>query len=208
MKRMVLIALLRGISADQSEATDVYTVAALRDLLFAPLVGGDTDEMDLIAIDIQRERDVGLGTLNQTRRALGLSAYSSFSQVTPDPILQNDLQMVYGSVGNLDLFIGGLAERHVAGADVGPTFQAIIARQFQALRDGDRFFWLNQGFDRQTSSLISNTTLATLIRRNTDTTTLQAKVFLAPVVSTHSKPSAPTQQVDTHGRRGVPFLIP
>ena len=85
----------------------MYSVAALRDLLFAPLVGGDTDEMDLIAIDIQRERDVGLGTLNQTRRALGLSAYSSFSQVTPDPILQNDLQMVYGSVGNLDLFIGG-----------------------------------------------------------------------------------------------------
>jgi peroxidase len=200
--------LLRGISADNAEATDVYTVATLRDLLFAPLVGGDIDEMDLIAIDIQRERDVGLGTLNQTRRALGLSAYSSFAQVTPDPILQNDLQMIYGTVGNLDLFIGGLAERHVAGADVGPTFQAIIARQFQALRDGDRFFWLNQGFDRQTSSLISNTTLATLIRRNTDTTALQAKVFLAPVVSTHGKPSAPTQQVDTHGRRGVPFLIP
>ena len=200
--------LLRGISADNSQATDVYTVAALRDLLFAPLVGGDIDEMDLIAIDIQRERDVGLGTLNETRQALGLSAYSSFAQVTSDPILQGDLQMVYGAVGNLDLFIGGLAEDHVSEADVGPTFQAIIARQFAALRDGDRFFWLNQGFDRQTSSLISNTTLATLIRRNTDTTALQAKVFLAPVVSTHSKTSAPTQQVDTHGRRGVPFLIP
>jgi peroxidase len=180
---------------------------ALRDLLFAPLVGGDTDEMDLIAIDIQRERDVGLGTLNETRRALGLFAYSSFAQVTPDPILQNDLQMIYGTVGHLDLFIGGLAERPVAGANVGPTFQAIIARQFQALRDGDRFFWLNQGFDRQTSSLISNTTLATLIRRNTDTTALQAKVFPAPVIATHGKPSAPTQQVDTHGHRGVPFLI-
>jgi peroxidase len=151
---------------------------------------------------------VGLGTLNETRQALGLSAYSSFAQVTSDPILQGDLQMVYGAVGNLDLFIGGLAEDHVSGADVGPTFQAIIARQFAALRDGDCFFWLNQGFDRQTSSLISNTTLATLIRRNSDTTALQAKVFLAPVVSTHSKPSAPAQPVDTHGRRGVPFLIP
>jgi len=176
--------LLRGISADNAEATDVYTVAALRDLLFAPLVGGDVDKMDLIAIDIQRERDVGLGTLNETRQALGLFQYSSFAQVTRDPILQGDLQIVYGTVDNLDLFIGGLAEDHVSGADVGPTFQTIIARQFAALRDGDRFFWLNQGFDRQTSSLISNVTLATLILRNTDTTTLQAKVFLPPAFST------------------------
>jgi len=176
--------LLRGISADNAEATDVYTVAALRDLLFAPLVGGDVDKMDLIAIDIQRERDVGLGTLNETRQALGLFQYSSFAQVTRDPILQGDLQIVYGTVDNLDLFIGGLAEDHVSGADVGPTFQTIIARQFAALRDGDRFFWLNQGFDRRTSSLISNSTLATLILRNTDTTALQAKVFLPPAFST------------------------
>jgi peroxidase len=183
--------LLRGISADNAEATDVYTVAALRDLLFAPLVGGDVDKMDLIAIDIQRERDVGLGTLNETRQALGLFQYSSFAQVTRDPILQGDLQIVYGTVDNLDLFIGGLAEDHVSGADVGPTFQKIIARQFAALRDGDRFFWLNQGFDRRTSSLISNVTLATLILRNTDTTALQAKVFLPPALSTHSKPSVP-----------------
>jgi len=106
------------------------------------------------------------------------------------------------------LFIGGLAEDHVLGTDVGPTFRAIIAKQFAALRDGDRFFWLNQGFDRQTSSLISNATLATLILRNTDTTALQAKVFLPPAVSTHSKPPAPQLQVDTHGRRGVPFVNP
>jgi len=76
--------LLRGISADNAEATDVYTVATLRNLLFAPLVGGDVDQMDLIAIDIQRERDVGLGTLNETRQALGLFPYSSFAQVTKD----------------------------------------------------------------------------------------------------------------------------
>jgi peroxidase len=36
--------LLRGISADSSQATDVYSVAALRNLLFAGLVGGDIDE--------------------------------------------------------------------------------------------------------------------------------------------------------------------
>ena len=128
--------LLRGVSADDSQATDVYTTSVLRNLLFAGLVGGEVDQIDLIAIDIQRERDVGLGTLNQTRQALGLNPYSSFAQVTADPVLQRNLRNVYGTVSNLDLFMGGLAENHARGACVGPTFQAIIANQFQALEGG------------------------------------------------------------------------
>ncbi len=112
--------LLRGVSADSSQATDVYALAALRNLLFAPLVGGDVDQVDLIAIDVQRERDVGLGTLNQTRKALGMSPYTSFSQVTGDALLQKALNSVYGSVDNLDLFMGGLAEDHVQGAQGRP----------------------------------------------------------------------------------------
>ena len=176
-------ALLRGVSADYSQATDVYCVDALRDMLFAGLVGGDIDEMDLIAIDIQRQRDVGLGTLNQTRRALGFKPYTSFAQITSDPVLQKNLASVYGTVDQVDLFVGGLAENHAPDALVGPTFQAIIADQFQALRAGDRFFWLNEKFDPQTAAMISKTTLATIILRNTDTTAVQPEVFIvAPPV--------------------------
>jgi peroxidase len=54
-------------------------------------LGGEIDEMDLIAIDIQREKDVGLGTLNQTRQAIGLEKYASFAQLTSDPVLQENL---------------------------------------------------------------------------------------------------------------------
>ncbi len=193
-------ALLRGVTADSSQATDVYTVAALRNLLFAPLVGGDVDQMDLIAIDIQRERDVGLGTLNQTRRALGLSSYSSFAQVTRDPVLQANLESVYGTVGNLDLFMGGLAEDHAPGAKVGPTFQAIIARQFQALRSGDRFFWLNEGFDSATTTMISNTRLSDIITRNTDSTNVRRSVFVLPTPSSSPHVAMP-DRIDSHGRR-------
>ena len=192
-------ALLRGVTADFSQATDVYVVAALRDLLFAPLVGGDVDEMDLIAIDIQRERDVGLGTLNQTRRALGMSPFNSFAQVTSDPILQANLQQVYGNVDSLDLFIGGLAEDHASGAKVGPTFQAIIARQFDVLRSGDRFFWKNQGFDNATSTMISNTTLGQIITRNTDSTNVRQKVFvIAPPGRSNHVPMP--WNIEMHGR--------
>lgn len=169
---------LRSIGNDSAQATDVYVVAALRNLLFATLVGGDVDQIDLIAIDIQRERDVGLGTLNQTRRAMGFQPYLSFADLAMDPALQSNLATVYGSIDNVDLFMGGLAETHAPGALVGPTFQAIIARQFYALRTGDRFFWLNEGFDSDTANMIRHTTLADLIRRNTDANQMQDKVFI------------------------------
>jgi peroxidase len=210
--------LLRDLGTDFSQATDVYAIPELRDLLVAGLVGGGTDLIDLIAIDIQRQRDVGLGTLNQTRRALDMSPYRQISDLTSDPVLQGELQTLYSTpsstsstrpksaIDNIDLFIGGLAEKHAAGALVGPTFQAIIEDQFDALRAGDRFFWLNEGFDQATASMIANTTLATLIKRNAATPNLQANVFLQadlpPHVRHHSTQPA---VIEAHGSRQRAF---
>jgi hypothetical protein len=180
--------LIRSIGSDYSQATDPYTVAVLRDLLNAGLVGGGKDLIDLMAIDIQRERDVGLATLNETRRAIGLARYASFAQLTADPWLQANYAAVYGTIDNVDLFMGGLAEAHAPGANVGPTFQAIIANQFQRERSGDRFFWQNEGFDPQTAAMIAKTTLATIILRNTGTTNLQADVFVQAAFPNYVKP--------------------
>jgi peroxidase len=186
--------LLRAFSLDFAQATDVYVVATLRNLLAASLVGGGVDLIDLIAIDIQRERDLGLGSLNQTRQALGLTPYQSFAALTSDPVLQAKLKSVYGTIGQVDLFIGGVAEAHALNAVVGPTFQRIIGNQFSALRAGDRFFWLNQGFDPATTRMIANTTLADVILRNTDTTALPQHVFIqgSPVAPpSHHKRQTP-----------------
>jgi peroxidase len=199
--------LLHSLGEDYSQTTDVYSVAALRNLLFAGLVGGGIDQMDLIAIDIQRERDVGLATLNGTRRAIGMQPYTSFAQLTADPVLQSSFQNVYGNIDDVDLFMGGLAEKHAPGANVGPTFQYIIASQFWRLRTGDRFYWQNQGFDGQTAAMISGTTLARILSRNTTVTNLQANVFVQSAGAAHSKPHATAPAViDTHGRRRSPFV--
>jgi hypothetical protein len=91
---------------------------------------------------------------------------------------------------HVDLLIGGLAENHAPNARLGTTFQRIIGDQFLDLRVGDRFYWQNQKFDAQTASTISKTTLATLLGRDTDSTTIQDNVF-APTKTTASvKPAA------------------
>ncbi len=51
------------------------------------------------------------------------------------------LKSVYGSVADIDLYIGGVTENHMPGAAVGPTFGYIIASQFQNLKTSDRFFY-------------------------------------------------------------------
>jgi peroxidase len=165
-------ALIRNFASDPAQANDVYAINDLRNLLAA-----SPDFMDLIAIDIQRERDLGIGTLNQTREALGLPAYTSFDQISSDPAVQHNLEQVFGSVDNVDLFIGGLAEDHIDGGMVGCTFNAILADQFENLRDGDPNWWQNQGFDQPTTDMIQNTTLADIIDRNTNTTVSQSDVF-------------------------------
>ena len=112
---------------------------------------------------------MGLGTLNETRVALGLAPYTSFSQISNDPETVAALQKAYGTVDKVDLWTGGLAENHTPGAAIGPTFGKIIAEQFTALRDGDRLYFENQGFDPQTLAMIKQTTLSDIIARDFDT---------------------------------------
>ncbi len=167
-------ALLRNLAQDFSQQEGVHINSDLLNLLNA-----GADSVDLGAIDIERERDLGIATLNQTRVALGMTAYTSFSQVTSDATLAAKLQSVYGTVDQLDLFVGGLAETAIGGSMVGPTFQAIIAKQFAVLRDGDPLYFQNQNFSPALMQQIKNTTLSDLIMRDTDTTIIQQNAFVA-----------------------------
>ncbi len=48
-----------------------------------------------------------------------------------------------GQVGSMDAFTGMLSERHLPGKEMGELQHAIWKRQFENLRDGDRFFYRN-----------------------------------------------------------------
>lgn len=202
-------ALMRNVTVEFAQATDVFTVPVLRNMLFSPLSGGNTDLVDLIAIDIQRGRDLGLNTLNQTRSSLGLTPYASFAALTSDHNLQAKFTEIYGDIDQVDLFMGGQAEAHAGGGVVGETFREIIRRQFHALRVGDRFFWANQGFDSTMTDRISRTTLGDIIKRNSDTIRVPANVWVTQgdgPPQPARKPLAPAAKIDNHGRLGVPFM--
>jgi peroxidase len=57
--------------------------------------------------------------------------------------LAERLRTIYGSVDNVDAFVGMVCEPHVPDSELGELQRAMWTRQFQALRDGDRFFYLN-----------------------------------------------------------------
>jgi hypothetical protein len=163
---------LRHLTNDLSNALDVHIVDDLRNFLFGPSAG-----LDLAAINLQRGRDLGLGTLNETRVALGLKPYTSFAQITSDATVQENLKQTYGTVDEIDLWVGVLAEDHLPGSSVGPLAQRMLVEQFTRLRDGDRM-WFQNIFSGPQLQKIEATSLSDVIQRNTALTTLQSNAFI------------------------------
>jgi Animal haem peroxidase len=92
------------------------------------------------------------------------------------------LKAIYGNVDKVDAFVGMVSEPHVPGTELGPLQLAIWKRQFEALRDGDRFYYENDPILTLIERFYGITyrhTLADLIKRNTGAT-VAPNVFLAP----------------------------
>lgn len=169
--------LLRGLAAQPSQAIDAFVVDDVRNFLFgAPGQGG----MDLPALNIQRGRDHGLGTYNTTRIAYGLPPRTSFDQINTNPMVRQRLEQAYDTVDDVDLWVGAIAERTAPGALVSETLQVVMKEQFEALRDGDRF-WYERVFSGQELAELDSTTLADVILRNTpiEADEIPENVFIA-----------------------------
>jgi hypothetical protein len=167
-------AILKGDADGDSQAMDLLAIRDVRNFLFGNFGAGG---QDLMARDVQRARDNGLPDYNSMRIAYGLAPVTSFAQITSNVQVQAELEQAYGSVDNIDAFEGGLAEDHVPGADVGPLFRAMMVDQFTRLRDGDRFFYLNEHFNPNELAMVQGATLAKVIEANTGITNLQSDVF-------------------------------
>ncbi|HKA07795.1 MAG TPA: peroxidase family protein [Gemmataceae bacterium] len=165
--------IMKYAASAQSEEIDNQIVDGLRNFLFGnPGQGG----FDLASLNIQRGRDHGLADYNTVRAAYGLPRVTDFSDITSDTKVQNSLRNLYGTVDNIDLWVGALAEDHVAGGSVGPLIRRIVVDQFTRVRDGDRF-WFARVFSGGLLAQLQATTLADVIERNTTVNNLQDNVF-------------------------------
>jgi hypothetical protein len=165
--------ILKYLATDPSSEIDTKVVDSVRNFLFGPPGAGG---LDLASLNIERGRDHGLADYNATRQAYGLKPVTSFAQITSNVELQGKLQQLYGSVDNIDLWVGVLAEDHVSGGSMGETGRAILVEQFSRIRDGDHF-WYQNTFQGPELKQVERTTLADVIQRNSGVQVLQPDVF-------------------------------
>ncbi len=162
--------LLLGLCRQPCQEIDSFIVDDVRNFLFLPppfAVG-----LDLAAINIQRGRENGLPPYNEIREAYGLPRTDVFGDITSNVAVQNALRDAYGSVDEIDPWLGGISEDHVDGGNVGPLILSVLADQFARTRDGDRFFYtrdpdLKRRMVRQVVDL-DEITLGRVIRLNTN----------------------------------------
>jgi hypothetical protein len=132
----------------------------------------DPDILDFVRLKDEDGNRLKLGT-----DAAGEDAVVGIRRTT----LAARLKAIYGSVDNVDAFVGMVSEAHVAGSELGPLQLAVWKRQFEALRDGDRFFYENDPFlarIEQAYGITYKHTLAELIKVNTGAT-VAPNVFIA-----------------------------
>ena len=186
-----LDSIMRGLAWQEANEFDTQVVDSARSFLFgAPGSGG----LDLLSANINRGRDHGLGSYNQIRVDLGLAPAADFLDITGgDAVLAAALQSVYASVDDVDAIIGMLAEEKLAGASVGETVAVILRDQFERLRDGDQFFYLNGlgagGVNEDIAPYlaeIQSTTLSDILAFNTGADNLQFDVFFVPTPASAS----------------------
>lgn len=168
--------LFRGLAWQEANEIDTQVIDDVRNMLFGPPGSGG---LDLLSLNLQRGRDHGLADYNTMREDFGLPAVNDFSDITSDASLAASLEAMYGDIDNIDAWIGLMSEDHVPGAAIGETLMAIFADQFGRLRDGDRFFYLNDADLLPWLSEIENTDLADIIAYNSGAE-LSGNVFVVP----------------------------
>lgn len=167
---------LRGMAEQTQQQMDSKIVDDVRNFLFGPPGAGG---LDLAAINIARGRDRGLNTYNAIRQAYGLDVMINFTEMNPDPEVYEVLQELYDNdINKVDPWVGMLAERSESGGIFGPTIRRIMAEQFRSLRDGDRFFYLNDPLlSPEEKQMISETSFRDVIMYNSGVLLMQDNVF-------------------------------
>ncbi len=128
----------------------------------------------------------------QARNNLSDTIIGQFRQAYPDLVLEESqiagflaanpgYKFVNGNtvkgIDRVDLFVGGLAEKHINGGVVGQTFWAIIHEQLDRIQEGDRLYYLDRVEHLDLYEAIEEQGFAGIVARNTGLTNLPENIF-------------------------------
>ncbi|XP_011809092.1 PREDICTED: lactoperoxidase isoform X1 [Colobus angolensis palliatus] len=175
--------LVRGLLAKKSKLMkqNKMMTGELRNKLFQPThrIHG----FDLAAINTQRCRDHGQPGYNSWRAFCNLSQPQTLEElnaVLKNKMLAKKLLDLYGTPDNIDIWIGAIAEPLVERGRVGPLLACLLGRQFQQIRDGDRFWWENPGvFTKEQKDSLRKMSFSRLVCDNTRITKVPRDPFQA-----------------------------
>ena len=136
--------------------------------------------------DFQARNDLSDAVLAQFQQAypdLVLATaeqIAAFTAANPDIQLQdgpNGAKIVKG-IDRVDLWVGGLAEKHINGGVVGQTFWVVLHEQLDRLQEGDRFYYTDRfdNFDFY-ETFVDGQEFSDIIARNTGLTNLPEHIF-------------------------------
>lgn len=161
--------IVNGLISRPSMAVDPWITNDVRNHLYQSTkeyTGGD-----LAATNIWRAREHGIpGYIHYLEYCFNFKVrnWRDLAVFIPQYTLAN-LRKAYRVPENIDLFTGGMAERHFPGADIGPTFACVNGIQYYHLKFGDRYYFehANQAgsFNYLQLEEIKRTTLARLLCR-------------------------------------------
>ncbi|WP_460894921.1 peroxidase family protein, partial [Ramlibacter monticola] len=147
-------------------AADVDTVEEKRAVAVALVMGGSAT----INAGTPEER---IFTADDTDRLDFLNSTGAYAN-TPAGVTTT-------GVDDIDLWIGGLAERQTPfGGLLGSTFNFVFEQQLENLQNGDRFYYLSRTAGMHFGTELENNSFADLVMLNTDATHLPADIFSTP----------------------------
>jgi hypothetical protein len=169
---------IKGASSHDQYETDTKINDVLRNFLFVSASSPVRFGIDLGSLNIQRGRDHGLPDYNTARFFYTGRQARSFSDITSVDSLADSLQRLYTSVNNVDLWVGILAEDHLPGKSLGRTLNAMLKSQFEKLRDGDFYFYLNDPYlPNALREQLKRTKFSDIIKRNTGLSDIAVNAF-------------------------------
>jgi len=173
---------IRGLIGNLSNNVDNKFSFGLARRLFVSV--GSEGYLDLTALNIQRGRDHGLPGYNEYRRFCGLPVATTWARLRNILVAgaASKFEQVYKHPDDIDVFAGGISEKHIGNSIVGPTFNCILKQQFQKLRDGDRFYYENPGvFTVSQLNALKKTKMSSVLCENLKgLVSIQPNAFFTP----------------------------